>query len=247
VYGTPTLVGLLERTARAMGQNDPTVRVLVGDLSAKSGGRISGHASHQSGLDVDVALFYKDADGNPFVPTRYITLNEQGASEDGTIRLDSDRMWRFTELLLRDAEADVQYIFLYKPLIVLTLEAGRRAGAHQEMLRRAETVLTQPGDSSPHAEHMHIRIYCPRDDEEKLCQTTGPVRDWVRDRVPPPEEGLEDEPLVDLEEIPEEARVPDAVLENQVKEDVEPTPAAAASQPVSATGTKLIPPVRVEE
>src|SRR4029453_2151024 len=56
-WGTPELVGLLEKLAAKVPKVSRWTRLLVGDMSQPRGGpMITGHASHQVGLDADVWL-----------------------------------------------------------------------------------------------------------------------------------------------------------------------------------------------
>src|SRR5262245_44096028 len=54
VYGHPALVLMLGRSATDVAKAAPGSVLLVGDLSAKGGGPISGHKSHQSGRDAEI-------------------------------------------------------------------------------------------------------------------------------------------------------------------------------------------------
>lgn len=54
-WGTPTMVYGLERIGRRWASEQAGApRMGIGDISAQNGGKISGHASHQRGVDVDV-------------------------------------------------------------------------------------------------------------------------------------------------------------------------------------------------
>jgi hypothetical protein len=40
--------------------------------------------------------------------------------------------------------------------------------------------LHQPGDSAPHDDHLHLRIYCSQNDRPLGCVDRGPVRWWKK-------------------------------------------------------------------
>lgn len=182
-YASPSLIGLLSRTAKELYQKTSR-RIMLGDLSAKDGGKITGHASHQNGLDADIALFYVDASGKPVEPKEFIELDELGKSKDGKYHFDAEMQWRFIETILLDTKSPVQYIFLFRPLKLMILEAGRKAGASEEMIARADNVIFQPKNALPHNEHMHLRIYCPPD-PEGLCECNGFLWSWVTESSSP--------------------------------------------------------------
>src|SRR5436309_2893304 len=59
-YGLARLVRAIEGAAAEVARRSPGGRpLLVGDLSARAGGQLSGHASHRTGRDADL-LFYAE-------------------------------------------------------------------------------------------------------------------------------------------------------------------------------------------
>jgi murein endopeptidase len=179
-YATEALVKLLTTTSTDFFKTYKR-RVLVGDLSAKRGGKISGHASHQSGLDADLALFYTNIKGKPVEAKGFTTLDDNGASNNQKLFFDANTTWLFVKALLAHPEVQVQYVFLYDPLVQLLLEAAKQDGASDELLERVALIVRQPSDSSKHDDHMHLRIYCP-DDAEELCEQTGPVWSFLSEK-----------------------------------------------------------------
>ena len=179
-YATEALVTLLTATSADFFKAHKR-RVLVGDLSAKRGGKISGHASHQNGLDADLALFYTNAKGKPVEAKEFIALDETGASKNQKLFFDATASWLFVKALLEHPEVQVQYVFLYDPLVQLLLEAARKDGASDELLARASLMVKQPSDSSKHDDHLHLRIYCPSDAED-LCEQTGPLWSFLSEK-----------------------------------------------------------------
>ena len=60
-WGTKQLVQLIEMAAQETREAYPdTVPLVVGHLSRRKGGSLSPHRSHQSGRDVDVAMYAKN-------------------------------------------------------------------------------------------------------------------------------------------------------------------------------------------
>src|SRR5260221_9993075 len=53
-WGNPRLVRALESAARALHDRMPGATLVIGDLSAKAGGKIPRHQSHRTGRDVDL-------------------------------------------------------------------------------------------------------------------------------------------------------------------------------------------------
>jgi hypothetical protein len=59
-YGTRATVSQIQRVIQRVRRHFPRVHPLaIGDLSARRGGRITMHGSHQSGRDVDLGFYFK--------------------------------------------------------------------------------------------------------------------------------------------------------------------------------------------
>src|SRR5215471_3789892 len=112
VYGHPALVLMLGRSARDVAKAAPGSVLLVGDLSAKLGGPLSGHRSHQSGRDADVAFYVTDLHGKPVPSTDYVAF-------------DGDGNWLLVESWARDRRAGLSHIFVSWPLRERLLKFAR--------------------------------------------------------------------------------------------------------------------------
>jgi penicillin-insensitive murein endopeptidase len=162
-WGTEELVGLLERTARTLHQRYH-LRLTVGDLSARNGGPVALHRSHQSGRDADVAFFALDRRGRPVTPQDYAVFTATGRTVDGRLEFDTARNWALVEALLTDRQVRPERIFVSGALRQRLLDYGR-VHARGSLVTLASTVMAQPARVSPHDNHFHIRIPCPSGDE----------------------------------------------------------------------------------
>jgi penicillin-insensitive murein DD-endopeptidase len=165
-WGNPKLVQFIERfanNAKKAGWNG----LLIGDMSQPRGGpMISGHASHQVGLDVDI-WFTPMPDHVQSREEREFTSATNIVAAD---LLDVDpKIWTPTyTALIRTAAEDraVTRIFV-NAAIKKTL--CREAGADREWLTKVRPWWG-------HAEHFHVRLACPADSPDCKPQ-------------PPPNEG----------------------------------------------------------
>ena len=174
-WGTPALVGLIERAAAAVANDHPGSTLWVGDLSKQNGGPFAPHASHQSGRDVDLAFYLSTPDGGFADPPQMAAVSGDGRS--GGLEFDLERNWRLVEAMLTDEVAQVQWIFVANHIRAALLDHGRRVGS--PLVSRAERVLLEPRDSSPHADHYHVRIYCGLEDRLNGCLDAPPFHPWV--------------------------------------------------------------------
>lgn len=152
-WGHPNLVAFLKKFA----QNQPKISgwpgLLIGDMSQPRGGpMLTGHASHQVGLDVDIWLMP--------MPDRVFNRRErEETSAINVVRADrrdiDPDIWTENHVaLIRAAakEPQVERIFV-NPAIKKAL--CREAGTDRKWLRKVRPTWG-------HNYHFHIRFSCPK-------------------------------------------------------------------------------------
>lgn len=176
-YGTDELVDLVTAVARRMAGHVKDVKLVVADLSSKSGGgAFTFHRSHQSGRDADLLYYMRDAGGQPLEPDAMHVFDGQGRARDKSgITVDVPRTWLLIKELVTAPEAPVQYIFMYEPIALLLLDHAKQAGEPDDLVARARKALRQPGDSARHDDHLHVRVYCSAADRDYGCVDIGPM------------------------------------------------------------------------
>jgi hypothetical protein len=163
-FGTQTTV---ELTLRAIGETldaFPDEHVLaIGDISAKSGGTITEHHSHQSGRDIDVGLFYLEQPAG--YPGSFIHADDDN--------LDCAATFKLLESFLATADEDggVQMVFLDFDVQGILYRWALDSGVSEQHLAR---IFQYPhGRGAPegivrhepnHDNHMHVRFKCPSED-----------------------------------------------------------------------------------
>ena len=149
-YATRTTVELVRQAIVDTLDDLPKAHVLaVGDLSQESGGWITEHASHQSGRDVDIGLFYKkQPKGYPgsFVKATKTTL-------------DAAATWRLISNLARTRNEDggAQFIFLDQQLQGVLLTWAETAGVSDKRIANVVAVMRHVPH---HNDHIHVRFKC---------------------------------------------------------------------------------------
>ncbi len=206
-WGHPALLAFLERFARKVPTISHWPGILVGDMSQPRGGpMLTGHASHQIGLDVDVWL-------TP-MPARQLTRAEREEMTATNVvrpdRLDVDpNVWTQDHLNVIKAAAEdpqVQRIFVNAAIKkALCRDArGDRSWLH--------TVRPYWG----HDYHFHIRLNCPPDQPQCREQDPVPPGDgcdasldyWFQDAVLHPHPGPErPKPPLTMAQLPAECRM----------------------------------------
>jgi penicillin-insensitive murein endopeptidase len=182
-WGTDELVDLVVGAGRRVAAVYPGARLGVGDLSPIGGRSSAGHKSHQSGRDVDLVLYQTDLAGKPIASDTMRRFADDGTARDGAAKFDVARNWVLVRALVTAPEAEVQRIFLYEPLALMLLDHARAIGEPDAILAVARDALKQPGDSAPHDDHMHVRIYCSAADVAYGCTDAGDLDD--QDKPPP--------------------------------------------------------------
>jgi penicillin-insensitive murein endopeptidase len=153
-WGHPQLISLIERFAKDAQKLDGWPGLLVGDIAQPRGGpMITGHASHQVGLDADIWL-------TP-MPKRRLTKKEREDLE-ATSMLDKTGVavdpkvftGKQVALIKRAASyPEVERIFVH-PAIKKAL--CKAAGADRHWLGKVRPYYG-------HYYHFHVRIKCPAD------------------------------------------------------------------------------------
>lgn len=172
-YGTAELAGLLQRCADAVAAEFPGSVLRTGNLSRQGGGDIPPSVSHNSGRDADVLFYAFDRMGGERQATGFTHYDAEGiadapAHEAGRLEFDTARNWTLVRHLLSDPRVVVQWIFVSVPLRNRMLDYALRQNEPETLRLRAQRVLVQPRDSSPHADHFHVRIACP-DSDRPAC------------------------------------------------------------------------------
>jgi penicillin-insensitive murein DD-endopeptidase len=198
-WGIPRLVHALEKTAAVVADEMPGgAPLVIGDLSAKDGGKIPHHQSHRTGRDVDLPWFVTTPGGAPVKNPGFVPVGTDGLAklEDGGgyVRLDVPREWRLVKELVTSKEIDVQWMFCSHEVEALLVEYARARGEPPELVWHVETILMQPGDSLAHDDHIHMRIACTPEETVLGCEGGGPRWEWLPalPELPDDEEALED-------------------------------------------------------
>lgn len=181
-WGNPRMVSAIRAAAAAVAKERPGgAPLLVGDMSFQSGGFAEGHRSHRNGRDADLILYALTPDGRPVRSPGFIDYAADGLAvhEGKFYRLDIEREWLLIKALISAPGAEVQWLFVASWLEALLIEHARARGESDELVHRAESVLLQPFDSSPHADHLHLRIACTPDELVAGCSGGGPRWRWL--------------------------------------------------------------------
>jgi LysM repeat protein len=167
-FGAAHTVDYVRRAARLVKLRHPKVHKLaIGDLSAKSGGKISQHASHQSGRDVDLGFYFSRKPRG--YPESFITAT--------ATNLDFAATWTLLKALADTADetGGVQMMFLNYNVQKLIYDWARERGISRGVLKwifqyprgrsaRSGLIRHEPG----HMGHVHVRFKCPPNDP--LCR-----------------------------------------------------------------------------
>lgn len=181
-YGHPALLLMLKRTAMEIARVNPGAKMLVGDLSSKQGGPLKGHASHQSGRDADIG-FYVRKNGERANATRFMRFRANGKARDGSGYTFDDRMnWLLVRMWLQDRRAGISHVFISRGLRRRLLNYAQSVPSERKYVKRAAELLQQPRFSSPHDDHFHVRIACPKFQKD-ICREHSARRKRPRPSV----------------------------------------------------------------
>jgi penicillin-insensitive murein endopeptidase len=172
-YGSFELITVLRYVSQKIAQKFPNgERLQIGDMSAIHGGFISGHASHQNGLDVDLVYFrnnHKEQDVS--IETGFIEnfVYQNKISKN----FDIKRNW---ELIVALYETRLVQRAFVDPVIKKTLcnYVKNKKIFDKETTKEALRIL-RPYPN--HADHIHVRLYCPKYSTQCIPQEDPPAGD----------------------------------------------------------------------
>ncbi|MDP8080071.1 penicillin-insensitive murein endopeptidase [Phocoenobacter skyensis] len=159
-YGHLNLVNFIQqlgKRAKKVGLSP----LLIGDMGMPAGGRFSsGHASHQTGLDVDIWLrFGPLTDKQAQKPVATVMVN--GSDTEVNANWSNDQA---TLIRLAAQDSDVARIFV-NPAIKVKL--CQTAKGDRTWLRKIRPWFG-------HTAHMHVRLNCPKGSKNCRNQTAIP-------------------------------------------------------------------------
>jgi penicillin-insensitive murein DD-endopeptidase len=209
-WGHPNLVALVEKLALEARAKDGWSGLMVGDMSQPRGGpMLTGHASHQIGLDADIWF-------TP-MPDRRLTGKEReemsavSMLQPGDLAVDNKA---FTPAHVRILKRTASYTDVERVLVHPAIKKAICEATAQDS-DRAWLAKVRP--IWGHYYHFHIRIGCPPGSTGCVAQKGIPgddgcgkeLADWYKLLTAPPGSDTPEapKPPLTLEQLPSECRV----------------------------------------
>jgi penicillin-insensitive murein DD-endopeptidase len=209
-WGHPALIAIVQKLADDARAFDGWPGLLVGDISQPRGGpMLTGHASHQIGLDADIWL-------TPMPPRRLTAQEREDLSATSMLAADqlSVDPKLFTDghlrLLKRASSITEVERVLVHPAIKKAICEATVKDQDRAWLRKVRPIWG-------HHYHFHVRIGCPQGAVGCLAQAATPgddgcgkeLDDWfvLLKRPPTPETAEPPKPPLTLDGLPAECRV----------------------------------------
>jgi hypothetical protein len=157
-WGATHVVGHLRRVIAEVRALHPEVHTLaIGDLSARTGGKLDRHVSHQSGLDVDIGLYYRKVPAD--YPAQFV--------DAGVANRDLASTWALLVGFARTSRlaTGVQVILLDYDIQARLYRWAHDRGTPEDQL--ADLLQFPRGKDASgglvrhwprHADHMHVRF-----------------------------------------------------------------------------------------
>jgi penicillin-insensitive murein endopeptidase len=169
-WGTRETVDFLARSIDKVNEQFPGApRLYIGHISAKAGGWLSPHVSHQSGRDVDISYYHLNG--------------KKGFVRAAAENLDLAKTWVFVKALI--TETDVEMILIDTGVQKLLNEHASKIedAAWLDSIFQVRKKHAWPlvRHAKGHANHIHIRFYNPIAQEigrraHKLLAKVGHVK-----------------------------------------------------------------------
>jgi len=167
-WATEALIDLIENAAQQVHDLFPAgERLQIADASQEGGGKITGHASHQNGLDIDLVFYRMDRFEED--PERSGGLNEHFIADGKlTENFDLERNWLFIDALVKTKK--VNRIFVDEKIKQALCRYARDEG----LLADSEETLRRLRHWPHHTNHLHVRFSCPSTSPNCLSQSLPP-------------------------------------------------------------------------
>ena len=163
-WGATHVVHHVQRVANIVRQRFPKLHALsIGDLSAKNGGHLAPHVSHQTGRDVDLGYYFRRRPGD--YPKQFHNATENN--------LHYKAVWTMLRALAatRRMSGGAERIFISYKVQGWIYRWAKKRGVSKRTL---ENLFQYPRGSgagkgfirhSPgHVNHLHVRFKCPKRD-----------------------------------------------------------------------------------
>jgi penicillin-insensitive murein endopeptidase len=149
-WGTTETVDNLARCIATVNARFPgTPKLHIGHISARRGGNLWPHVSHQAGRDADVGYYYT-GEGRWYATAR-------------TGNLDRARTWALVRAFVTDTDVDLILIDRSVQLLLkqYALSIGEDRAWLDQLFERSEGVRPVIVHAKGHATHIHVRFYSP--------------------------------------------------------------------------------------
>jgi murein endopeptidase len=148
-FGAQETINALSAAFRAVHEQFPdSAPARLSQISARDGGYLRPHRSHQSGRDADVGFFYKE----DAVPRR-------GAPRERL--MDAERNWALLRAII--TLTDVQVILVDRRIQKVLKQQALAAGEDRAWIDRVFGKVVQ--HARRHRDHFHVRFFAPRSQE----------------------------------------------------------------------------------
>ena len=189
-FGHSNLIAIISEAGKVASKNHWGI-MLIGDLSAKKGGRIlDNHKSHQNGLDVDILYLMPEerlSEEELFMP-------EEPDFVDWEKNRINSNIWKSKNLEI------LKYFALQDRVDRIFVNPAIKKSLCESQINNKRW-LSKLRPWWGHSEHFHLRLKCPADSHDCLQQTTVSESDgcnenlewWLNENINPnPSEVVEE-------------------------------------------------------
>jgi penicillin-insensitive murein endopeptidase len=147
-WGTEETIAALQHCIEKIAKEFPkTPPLYIGHISARRGGYLSPHKSHQAGRDVDISY--------------YLTTSSRWYARAHRENLDLARTWAFVRTLITDTDVDMIFIdrSIQRLLKDYAIELGEDRAWVQGLFEGGAAPIIR--HARGHATHLHVRFHSP--------------------------------------------------------------------------------------
>jgi murein endopeptidase len=155
-YGTYDMVEMVVNLGEWLKENVPGVTLFIGDTAGINGGRIGGHASHKTGMDIDLSYISR----NPkLVMNRVDVPNKGGYTHSDFLAAEQ---WRMIKAAHDITPIEVIYVNrnIKNEMCKQALKAGDLTSKTDTKSPAAQILTKLIVEDQNHGNHWHVRLDC---------------------------------------------------------------------------------------
>lgn len=174
-YGNEELMQFVINLGLELKDLDNARSLEIGDLSAKRGGPVSSHRSHQNGLDIDIAYLLRSKSQNYYAQSILSGRSQGSVISDFYI----EEQWKLFKQIFNTEKNKIHFVLVHQNIKNAFCHYAKQNGEYYSDNDNrndptAKQILRRLYINNGHFDHYHVRLKCPTKDARCFQQAELP-------------------------------------------------------------------------